>query len=196
MLNDDEKAVLKQSWADARPASAAVADLFFERLLALRPTYAALFLSANLQARKIQLLHAVEFVVRSLDWPEPQWMDAVSTNDDAVFAAFSVAEDGYGLSGISPESFPLLGEALVWALETVLGPRFDNASRAVWTRVAGALVTALRLGAARAEAFAPPTRRQLDVQGEDAADTERFPGSYFDGVAPFSLGPSRRIVSS
>jgi hemoglobin-like flavoprotein len=196
MLNDDEKAVLKQSWADALPASGAVADLFFERLLALRPTYAALFLSADLRARKVQLVHAIDFVVRSLDWPEPAWMDAVSTNEDAVFSAFSVAEDGYGLSGITPEAFPLLGEALVWALESVLGPRWDASSRGVWTRVAATLVTALRLGAARAEALAPPTRRQIDSAADEPTDTERFPRSYFEGAAPFSLGPSRRIVSS
>ena len=196
MLNDDEKAVLKQSWAEVLPAADTIADLFFERLLALRPTYAALFLSADLRSRKIQLLHALDFVVRSLDWPEPAWMDPVSTNDDPVFAAFSVAEDGYGLSGITPEAYPLLGEALVWALECVLGPRFDAASRGIWTRVAATLVTALRLGAARAEALAPATRRQIDGTGDEPTDTERFPRSYFEGGAPFSLGPSRRIVSS
>jgi hypothetical protein len=123
-------------------------------------------------------------------------MDAVSTNEDAIFSAFSVAEDGYGLSGITPEAYPLLGEALVWALESVLGSRWDAASRHVWTRVAAALVTALRLGAARAEALAPATRRQSHLAESDLTDTERFPRSYFEGDAPFSLGPSRRIVSS
>lgn len=192
MLNDDEKAILRRTWAEAVPVADAVADLFFERLLALRPTYASLFLSADLGRRKAQLLNAIGFVVRSLDWPEREWTDAVSTNEDAIFAAISVAEDGYGLSGITPDSYPLLGQALVWALETALGARFGEASRGVWTRVAATLVTALRLGAARAEALAPVTRRQVD----EAAATERFPRSYFEGGAPFSLEPSRRIVTS
>lgn len=194
MLNDAEKAALRESWAEALP-HAAIADLFFERLLALRPSYAALFLSADLPARKAQFLKAVDFVVRSLDWPETEWDDAVSTSEDAMFAAFSMGEDGRDLSGIGSEAFPLMGEALLWSLETVLGPHFDAMARAVWTRVAGALVTALQLGAARAAVFAPETRRQIEPLMDEPSDTERLPRSYFEDGAPFSLGRSRRIVS-
>jgi len=195
MLNDDEKAVLSRTWAEVLPNAEAFADLFVERLLALRPSYAALFLTTDLPARKTEFLRAIGFLVRTLDWPEAEWLDAAPVENDVIFAAFAVVESGEGLAGIAPETYPLLGQALTWALESTLGARFDDVARAVWGRVTTSMVTALRLGATRAE-DAATTRRQPDPELELSSDTQRFPLSFSEGGPPSHVGQGRRIVSN
>jgi hypothetical protein len=196
MLNDDEKAILSRTWADALVvpnAANVVADLFFERLLALRPSYTVLFLSADLPLRKERFIHGMTSLVKSLDWPEAEWLEDSPVTVDPVFNAFSVGAEGGELAGMSTDAFPLLGEALVWALENALGDRFTKPAKSVWTKVAAAIVTALRLGAAYGEALAPTTRRQLESGDDMPSDTERFSPLPPDSISGDGL--DRRIVS-
>jgi hypothetical protein len=194
MLNDDEKSVLKATWGDALTLADDVGDLFFERLLALRPAYAVLFLRADMKLEKERFFRAISFVVRSLDWPEDAWLDAASPEDDAVFAAFSLGANGEGIAGIAPDSYPLMGDALVWSLETALGTAFSREAADVWRTVSSGMLLALRLGSTFGEWLAPTRRRPIDRQL--AAETDQFSRAFVPDGAPAALALNRRVLTS
>jgi nitric oxide dioxygenase len=79
MLNDSEKAAIRQSWRLVIPIAETAADLFYRRLFELKPEYRQLF-SMDMASQKRKLLHMLAFVVKSLDYREADWRNEVSAD--------------------------------------------------------------------------------------------------------------------
>jgi hemoglobin-like flavoprotein len=94
--------------------------LFYERLFAANPTFRPLFKN-DMRIQAVKLMTMLALVV--YDLPEPgQVLPAI--RDLAV----RHVEYGVGLA-----DYDALREALVWALEQVLGKDFTPAVREAWT---------------------------------------------------------------
>lgn len=127
--------LVKTSFAYVIPISGEAARLFYQRLFLISPELRALFTSdMDEQGRKLMLTLAT--VVHDLD-----------RLDRLVPAARDLALRHVGY-GVVEAHYPPVGEALLWALEQGLGPRFTPAVRAAWTEaydlLAGAMIEATR----------------------------------------------------
>lgn len=147
MITDSEKEVIKRTWKLVVPIADTAADLFYKRLFELRPEYAQLF-TRDLAAQKKKLLQMLAFVVKSLDWPESTWKDPVSAEEDLVFVVLALGRRHKDLYRIPPESYAVVGEALLWTLDYGLGRSFDEAARSAWLHVYQLVSTTMRMGAA------------------------------------------------
>jgi nitric oxide dioxygenase len=137
MLEDDDAARIRASWARVAAAPELSAGLFYGRLFQIAPETRPLFRDdMDLQGRK--LMHFLGFLVDNLDDPRALAPDAV---------ALARRHVGYG---VSPGQYAAVGEALLWTLGRALGPEFDPATRSAWERAYG-LLTGVMLPAARGE---------------------------------------------
>jgi hemoglobin-like flavoprotein len=171
MLKDGEKEIVKRTWKLVVPIADTAADLFYKRLFELRPEYAALF-AADLKAQKRKLLQMLAFIVKSLDWPESAWKDTVSAEDDLMLVVLALGRRHKDLYRIPPESYALVGEALLWTLDYGLGQAFDAAARSAWLHVYQLISSTMRMGSALANPEAALAGRAHSESLGKAALTE------------------------
>lgn len=134
MLQTDDAARIRASWARAAAAPDLAAGLFYGRLFQIAPQTRPLF-RGDMEVQGRKLVSFLGFVVDHLD-------DAGALAPEAV--ALARRHVGYG---VAPEHYAAVGEALLWTLERALGPEFDPATRAAWER-AFRLLTDIMLPAA------------------------------------------------
>ncbi|HET6339925.1 MAG TPA: globin domain-containing protein [Polyangiales bacterium] len=170
MITDSEKDEIRRTWKLVVPIGSTAADLFYKRLFELRPEYAALFTS-DLAAQKRKLVQMLAFIVKSLDWPESAWKDAVSAEEDLVLVVLALGRRHKDLYRIPEESYAVVGEALLWTLDYGLGPAFDDSARAAWLHVYQLVSTTMRMGAAMTNGNAAlEAREQSEELGEAALE--------------------------
>ena len=145
MITDAEKAVIRDSWRLVVPIAETVGDLFYKRLFELQPTYQQYFQS-DMAAQKRKLLAMLAFIVKSLDWPESAWRDNVAEEDDLFLVVLALGRRHAELYKIPDASYAAVGEALLWTLDYGLGKKFDEPTRAAWTKVYTLVATAMKMG--------------------------------------------------
>ncbi len=122
--------LVKTSFAHVIPISVEAARLFYQRLFSISPELRALFTTdMDQQGRKLMLTLAT--VVHDLDRLER----LVLTARDLALRHVQY--------GVVEAHYPPVGEALLWALEQGLGPRFTPAVRAAWIEAYGLLADAM-----------------------------------------------------
>ncbi len=170
MITDSEKDEIRRTWKLVVPIGATAADLFYKRLFELRPEYAELF-SGDMAAQKRKLIQMLAFIVKSLDWPESAWKDTVSAEEDLVLIVLALGRRHKDLYRIPDESYAVVSEALLWALDYGLGQAFDEAARSAWLHVYQLVSTTMRMGAAMTNAkSAVDQRAHTHTLGEAALD--------------------------
>ncbi len=158
MITESEKEAIRRTWRLVVPIAGTAADLFYKRLFELRPDYASLF-KGDMAAQKRKLLQMLAFIVKSLDWPEAAWKDAVDAEEDLMLVVLALGRRHKELYRIPPESFAVVGEALIWTLDYGLGNAFDDAARAAWLRVYQLVSTTMRMGSVLTTAAEPASER-------------------------------------
>ena len=156
MLNDAEKKLILNSWRLVVPIKDTAADLFYRRLFELKPSYQQLFKS-DLAAQKQKLIAMLAFIVKSLDWPDSAWRDAVAEEDDLFLVVLALGRRHSELYSVPDAAYATVGEALLWTLDYGLGKEFTAPVRAAWTKVYGLVSTAMKMG-------------RLSVQSRAASD--------------------------
>ncbi|HKP55824.1 MAG TPA: globin domain-containing protein [Polyangiales bacterium] len=147
MLTDSEKDAIRRTWKLVVPIAGTAADLFYKRLFELRPAYAELF-SSDLTGQKRKLLQMLAFIVKSLDWPDSAWKDPLSAEEDLVLVLLALGRRHKDLYRVPPESYAVVGEALIWTLDYGLGSAFDETARSAWLHVYQLISATMRMGSA------------------------------------------------
>jgi hemoglobin-like flavoprotein len=170
MITDTEKDVLRRTWKLVVPIADTAAGLFYKRLFALRPDYAALF-TGDLSAQKRKLVQMLAFIVKSLDWPDSAWKDTVAAEEDLVLVVLALGRRHKDLYRVPAESYAVVGEALMWTLDYGLGQAFTDEARAAWLHVYTLVSSAMRMGAALTNGQAAADgRSKSEALGEEALD--------------------------
>jgi nitric oxide dioxygenase len=119
-LSGSQIRAIRASWARAAAAPDMAARLFYGRLFRLAPEARALF-GPDIESQGRKLLDTLSFVVAHLDDAEPLRHEA---------AALARRHVGYG---VTADQYDTVGDSLLWMLEHILGPAFDETTREAWT---------------------------------------------------------------
>lgn len=111
--------LVQGSFAKCLPISEEVAGNFYARLFELAPSARALF-PQNMQEQQRKLMNALNVTVGALNAPEK--VIPVLQNLGRKHLSYGATEDAY----------PLVGEALLWTLQTRLGDEFTPETRDAW----------------------------------------------------------------
>ena len=141
-MNDRQKQLIRESWAQVAPIADTAAALFYERLFTLDPRVAPLFSSTDMVAQGRMLMQTLAIVVKSLD--------SLETIVPAV-QAMGRRHVGYG---VRPEDYDTVGAALLWTLEQGLGEAATAETLEAWGTAYGILAGVMKDAAQEAEAVA------------------------------------------
>jgi hemoglobin-like flavoprotein len=145
VITDDEKNAITESWRLVVPISETAADLFYKRLFELEPQYRALF-PDDMAKQKRKLVAMLGFVVRSLDWPDANWRETVSEEDDLCLVMLALGRRHSDLYKVPDSSYDVVAQALLWTLDYGLGKAFDARTRAAWTHVYRLIALTMKMG--------------------------------------------------
>jgi hemoglobin-like flavoprotein len=123
--------LIRSSWTKVEPIADTAATLFYDRLFALDPSVRPLFTHTDMDKQRKVLMQTLTVVVKSLDKLE-QLVPAVQ--------ALGRRHAGYG---VRAKDFDTVGAALLWTLETGLGPDFEAATREAWATAYGTLASVM-----------------------------------------------------
>jgi hemoglobin-like flavoprotein len=113
---------VKMSWSYVKKDADEAGTLFYRKLFQLDPSLRQLF-KHDIDAQATKLTDMVTYIIARL-----QHMDDV----ERVITALATRHVQYGTK---PEHYQTVGQALFWTLETVLGERWDDETRAAWTEM-------------------------------------------------------------
>jgi hemoglobin-like flavoprotein len=146
MFSDAEKAVIQRTWRLLVPVSDTLADVFYQRLFELRPDFRTLY-PEDMSAQKKKLVRMLAFAVSSLNWNDSDWETDIDPNADLLLVVLALGRRHSELYRIPEDSYPVVGEALLWTLERGLAGAFTEEARAAWARFYALLAQTMRLGA-------------------------------------------------
>ena len=129
--------IVRATWAKVAPHRRVAAAVFYARLFRLAPETRALF-GPDIENQGRKLLDTLSFIVAHLDDVEPLRHEA---------GALARRHVGYG---VTAEQYDILGESLLWMLEHILGPAFDEATREAWSTACDGL-SGMMIAAAHGE---------------------------------------------
>jgi len=135
MITSDDVRRVRESFALVVPIKEAAADLFYNRLFEIAPRVQVLF-PDDLREQKRKLMAMLATAVAGLH------------NLDKLVPAvkdLGARHVGYGAKA---EHYAVVGEALLWTLESGLGEAFTPDVRQAWTKVYSTLAAVMQAGAA------------------------------------------------
>ncbi len=127
------RAALHGSWAAARSLGPAAAALLYRRLFETAPHLRALFAGTNMEAQGRHLLAAIDGTVARLDDPG---LPAMLAELGALHAR----------AGVRAADFAPVGAALLWTLETGLGPDWTAEAKGAWAEAFALVAQAMQAG--------------------------------------------------
>jgi hemoglobin-like flavoprotein len=135
-MTEDDKQLVRASWAKVMPISDKVAKLFYNRLFELDPSLKALFTSdMTEQGRK--LMGMITVAVNGLD------------RLDEIIPAVRELGRRHSRYGVTDDHYDSVATALLWALERGLGDGFDEDTRNAWIKTYTLLSTTMKEAAAQ-----------------------------------------------
>src|SRR5690606_40790389 len=145
MLDQQKRKTIVDSFKLVVPIADTAADLFYRRLFELEPSYRALF-SEDMSRQRAKLVTMLAFIVKALDFRDEQWREDVSENEDLFYVLLALGRRHAELYKIPDESYAVVGEALLWALDYGLGEAFSEDVREAWADVYGAISMTMKMG--------------------------------------------------
>ena len=125
-MTPDQVKLVQQSFSKVAPISDQAAAIFYDRLFEVAPQVKAMF-PADMTEQRKKLMATLAVVVNGLS-------DLSSIQP--VASALAKRHVGYGAK---PEHYPVVGAALLWALEKGLGEEWTSEVAAAWTAAYGTL---------------------------------------------------------
>ncbi|MEO1273310.1 MAG: nitric oxide dioxygenase, partial [Myxococcota bacterium] len=89
MLTEAQRKTITESWRLAEPIGETVADLFYKRLFEIAPQYRSLF-ADELEPQKRKLIKMIRFMVKSCDWADNMWGEAVDMESDLFLVVLAL----------------------------------------------------------------------------------------------------------
>jgi hemoglobin-like flavoprotein len=134
-MSPEARQMVKESWALAAPAAEELARGFYARLFEIDPDAARLFAATDMDAQRDKFVAMLVAIVAAVDEPRVLVADA---------AALGRRHAGYGAV---PPHYASVGEALLQALATTLGPAFTPEVRAAWAEAYTLVAAVMRRAA-------------------------------------------------
>ncbi len=129
-MNDLRMLAVKMSWSYVMKDADEAGTLFYRKLFQLDPSLRPMF-KHDIDAQSTKLTDMVTYIISRL-----QHVDDV----ERVITALATRHLHYG---VKPEHYQTVGQALFWTLETMLGERWDDHTRAAWTEVYALVATTM-----------------------------------------------------
>ncbi|WP_428491096.1 globin family protein [Rhodopila sp.] len=136
-MTDEQKTLVRNSYAKISPDAPAVAALFYRRLFELDPNLRRLF-KADMAEQGRKLMAMIGTAVANLDQIE------------TIVPAVSQLGERHAGYGVKDADYETVGTALLWTLEQGLGEAFDPPAREAWTVCYGTLAGVMKNAAAAA----------------------------------------------
>jgi hemoglobin-like flavoprotein len=146
-MTTDQVTLVKTSFASIGPAADVVASRFYARLFELDPALRVLFQS-DMAEQRHKLMQMLSAIVDALDRPA------------LIVAELTALGQRHASYGVIAEHYPIVEEALLWALAQELGERWTAEVEAAW-RAAYTLVAGTMEAAASGVNLAPPGATDL-----------------------------------
>lgn len=137
-MTPEQKNLVQESFALVAPIADQAGALFYDRLFQLDPTLRSLF-RVDLREQSQKLMHVLAIAVRGLD------------NLQSIVPALHALGRRHAAYGVTAQHFDTVAAALLWTLETGLGPHFTPDVRQAWVAVYTLLVTTMQEGMQRAD---------------------------------------------
>ena len=135
-MTEDDKQLVRDSWAKVMPISDKAAELFYNRLFKLDPSLRPLFTSdMTEQGRK--LMRMITVAVNGLD------------RLDEIIPAVQELGKRHSGYGVTNDHYDTVATAFLWALERGLGDGFNEDTRNAWIKTYTLLSTTMKEAAAQ-----------------------------------------------
>lgn len=189
MFTDLEKDVLSRSWRQLVPLADAWADAFYKRLFELRPDYRTLF-PLDMSGQKRKLVRLLAFALRSLDFADADWRNSVDPRQDLLLVLLALGRRHEEFHRIPADAYGPFGDALLQALEQLLGEQLSAEASALWRRLYSALALAMRLGAFTVNDQAETVSAEEALQlGEQAFSAQMLGSSSLEARLDLAQAP-------
>ncbi|TWU50840.1 Bacterial hemoglobin [Rubripirellula tenax] len=119
-MTPDQITLVQDSWAQVKPVSEQVAELFYGRLFELDPSLKSLF-KGDMTEQGKKLMATLNLAVTSL------------TKLETILPAVKDLGRRHVQYGVPDSSYATVGEALLWTLDKGLGEAFTEDVKAAWT---------------------------------------------------------------
>lgn len=133
-MNPQQITIVQQSFAQAAPLAATVAERFYQRLFELDPALRPLF-RGDLQQQGEKLMTMLAVAVNGLNQP------------DALVPAVRALGQRHAAYGVQTHHYATVGEALLWTLAQMFGPAFTQEVREAWIAAYTLLAGVMQEGA-------------------------------------------------
>ena len=97
-------------------------------------------------SQKRKLMVTLAFVVKSADWAADTWSEDVAQDNDLFLVVLALGRRHGMLYRIPEDSYPVVGESLMWALHMGLGQAFTDQARAAWNKLYNQLALIMVMG--------------------------------------------------
>ena len=124
-MNQDQKDVVRETWALVTPIADTAATLFYDRLFEIDPTTRPLFHDDRMAEQRRKLMQTLDQLVRGLDSLE------------TLTPAIEDLGRRHVRYGVRDAHYDSVGAALLWTLEQGLGARWTSEARDAWRAVYG-----------------------------------------------------------
>jgi hemoglobin-like flavoprotein len=136
-MTEDQKILIRSSFAKIAPDAPAVAALFYDRLFTIDPTLKALF-KGDMSEQGRKLMAMIGVAVANLD------------NLEAIIPAVQQLGARHAGYGVPNDSYTTVGAALLWTLEQGLAPDYTPQMAQAWTDCYATVAAVMQQGAAQA----------------------------------------------
>jgi hemoglobin-like flavoprotein len=143
-MTPEQKAAVKQTWAQVVPSADTAASLFYDRLFEIDPNTRPLFRPERMPEQRRKLVQALAAVVSGLD------------NLAAMLPAIQELGRRHAGYGVTEAHYRSVGAALLWTLERGLGPDWTEQAASAWAEAYSTVSGAMRNAAREAAAAALP----------------------------------------
>jgi hemoglobin-like flavoprotein len=122
---------VQRSWRAVLPVGDTAAELFYGKLFSLDPSTRSLF-HEDMREQGRNLTAMISVAVGSLSRPE------------RIVVAVQQLGRRHAAYGVQPRHYEVVGVALIWMLEQVLGDAFTPPVREAWTQVYALLANTMQ----------------------------------------------------
>jgi nitric oxide dioxygenase len=126
VMTPQQAALIHDSFAEIAPESDLVAKIFYDRLFEIAPQIRPYFRS-DMTEQRVKFMATLSMLVNSL------------SNLDIVLPAAGKLARRHVNYGVTPDHYPIVGQALLWTIQRTLGLKWTSDIAAAWTEAYGML---------------------------------------------------------
>lgn len=130
-MTPQQKDLVRSTWTQVVPIKGKAAELFYNKLFELDPSVKPMFKDDITEQGK-KLMMSINTVVNALDRLEPMV---------PILQDMGKRHKGYG---VQDHHYATVGVALLWTLETGLGPAFTPEVKGAWTEAYTLIATTMQ----------------------------------------------------